>query len=87
MRTMPTFNENDITLGIDNMQIWLVLFGLELLLLKGDRRFFADQEELQNNVKYIVDYLNAFGKNALFENRWTKHYAKKYLTLLSKLSM
>lgn len=71
--------------GIDNMFIWMIFGGLEYLV-KGDKRFFTDKEELINNVKYIGDYLNEYGKDALFENRWTKQDAKKYLTILSKIS-
>ncbi|UYY98719.1 hypothetical protein OJ967_25805 [Peribacillus frigoritolerans] len=85
MRTMLNFSENGKEHGIDNMSIWMIFCGLECLV-QGDKRFFADKEELQNNVKYIGDYLNEYGKNAVFQNRWTKPDAKKYLAILSKLS-
>jgi hypothetical protein len=85
MKIMLDFNKNGVAQGIDNMQVWLIFCGLDMLL-QGDRRFFADKEELQNNVKYISDYLNTFGKNALFENKFTKRDAKRYLTILSKLT-
>jgi hypothetical protein len=37
-------------------------------------------------VKYIGDYLNEYGKDAVFQNRWTKPDAKKYLAILAKIS-
>lgn len=85
MRTMLNFSENGKEHGIDNMFIWMIFVGLEYLV-QGDSRFFVDKEELQNNVKYIGDYLNEYGKGAVFQNRWIEPDAKKYLAILSKLS-
>ncbi|MDM5361170.1 hypothetical protein [Peribacillus sp. ACCC06369] len=85
MRTMLNFSENGKEYGIDNMFVWMIFGGLDNLV-QGDKRFFADKEELQNNVKYIGDYLNEYGKDAVFQNRWTKPDAKKYLAILSKIS-
>ncbi|HFK1475553.1 TPA: hypothetical protein ACGXMG_003886 [Bacillus paranthracis] len=85
MKVLLDFSKSGTEIGIDNMQIWLVLEGINYLI-QGDKRFFNDKEELENNVKYIRDYLNTYGKNALFQNKWTKHDAKRYLAILSKIS-
>jgi hypothetical protein len=85
MKVLLDFSKSGEKNGIDNMHIWMIFCGLESLM-QGDKRFFDDKEELINNVKYVTDYLKHYGKNALFENKHTKDNAKKYMTILSKLS-